>query len=208
MKISSRAKRYVRDFNEALRAGNQQRLAELLSSPILRDLPMVVAAWDQTKDREEMDLLCDLANMNPGDRDRLQKHFPSIPDDESEEALLALRDQLRAIWPSKPNRDIPRQAVLQEWFETQALTDPEKWFVLFQWGIIRPVFFRGELAWAFCRHSSRLAMCGNPECPAPYFVASKRTQKYCSKTDECARYATRAAALKYWRNKEAKKKKT
>jgi len=209
MKISSKVRRWVRDFYDAIANQDRRKQDELLGSPILRDLPLVVAAMDDQKTHEERELLYELANLRPEGTHVLRKHFPTIPESESNEALLGLRDELRQIWPTNERMtDVPRQEVIGNWFGGRtSLTESERWVVLFQFGIIRPAFFRGELAWAFCRHRSYLAFCQNPDCPAPYYVARKRDQQYCSQSEECARYAARKTAREYWRRHNPKNKK-
>lgn len=46
------------------------------------------------------------------------------------------------------------------------------------------------------RIRDRAKYCGNPDCPAPYFIAKKRWQKYCS--EECAGLANREAKRRWW----------
>jgi hypothetical protein len=43
--------------------------------------------------------------------------------------------------------------------------------------------------------------CGNPDCPAPYFFATKKGQKYC--TPECAEPSRRASKLRWWNENRA-----
>ncbi len=38
--------------------------------------------------------------------------------------------------------------------------------------------------------------CQNPDCPAPSFLATRRTQKYCE--EKCAEYGQRAAKKRWW----------
>jgi hypothetical protein len=52
------------------------------------------------------------------------------------------------------------------------------------------------LACACAFHADHLAMCRNVDCPAPYFIASRRDQKFC--TDVCALPAKKAAKLRWW----------
>jgi len=52
------------------------------------------------------------------------------------------------------------------------------------------------LAWACVYHANRLCICRNAECPAPYFIAARRDQKFCS--NDCASPAKKAAKLKWW----------
>lgn len=57
--------------------------------------------------------------------------------------------------------------------------------------------------WAAIWHAQKFAdlmrVCPNPECPARYFVAGKRSQKYCSKA--CAAPAQRELKRTWWSKK-------
>jgi hypothetical protein len=48
--------------------------------------------------------------------------------------------------------------------------------------------------------------CPNPMCPAPYFLAEKRSQKYCS--EACAGPGLREAKRRWWNENRAKKRNT
>jgi hypothetical protein len=50
--------------------------------------------------------------------------------------------------------------------------------------------------------SDRAKYCGGPDCPAPYFIATKRWQKYCSLA--CAGPAGREAKRKWWHEHKGK----
>ncbi len=50
--------------------------------------------------------------------------------------------------------------------------------------------------------ADRAKHCQNPECPAPYFIAAKRWQKYCS--EECAGPALRESKRRWWAENRAK----
>jgi hypothetical protein len=59
--------------------------------------------------------------------------------------------------------------------------------------------------------AKRMCLCKNRECRHPFFVATKKTDKYCS--PECAKPAKKAAKLKWWRKhgkawRRAKRKKS
>lgn len=45
----------------------------------------------------------------------------------------------------------------------------------------------------------RARCCGNPDCPAPYFFAKRRSQKYC--TDACSKPAQREFKKRWWAEK-------
>lgn len=51
--------------------------------------------------------------------------------------------------------------------------------------------------------ADRAKHCSGPDCPAPYFIASKRSQKYCS--EKCAGPAERESKREWWRNNRRKK---
>jgi hypothetical protein len=46
-------------------------------------------------------------------------------------------------------------------------------------------------------NADRTRFCLNPDCPAPYFFAKRRNQKYCS--EDCAQRAKREAKLRWWK---------
>jgi hypothetical protein len=46
------------------------------------------------------------------------------------------------------------------------------------------------------RCADRLRICGNEECPAPYFIARRRSQKYCS--DDCSAPSQRELKRRWW----------
>jgi hypothetical protein len=50
--------------------------------------------------------------------------------------------------------------------------------------------------------ADRAKRCAGLECPAPYFIAKKRWQKYCS--EECAGPAMREQKKQWWRDNRAK----
>jgi hypothetical protein len=60
-----------------------------------------------------------------------------------------------------------------------------------------------EAAIFHLRHSRNRALhCPNQDCPAPYFFASKKGQKYCSA--ECAKPTQREAKRRWWADNRAK----
>jgi hypothetical protein len=46
--------------------------------------------------------------------------------------------------------------------------------------------------------ADRMRRCGNPDCPAPYFIGRRRSQRYCS--DACSLPAQRESKRKWWRD--------
>jgi hypothetical protein len=57
------------------------------------------------------------------------------------------------------------------------------------------------LVWGCLKARDRFAYCANPECPAPFFIAKRSDQKYCS--EMCATPAKREAKLRWWRANRA-----
>ena len=55
----------------------------------------------------------------------------------------------------------------------------------------------GKILLHLIKNAELTRYCGNPECPAPYFFAARRSQKYCS--TDCSEPAQRASARKWWR---------
>ena len=64
------------------------------------------------------------------------------------------------------------------------------------WALICLLIVRDQAA-------GKTAVCANPECPAPYFLKSRKTQKICE-AGECVAWAQRNYALKWWRENESK----
>ena len=130
-------------------------------------------------------------------------------------ALLSYRDTLRKAWdaPDRRRRDwhmfefrhafefskrlkAAGENIEQLWREGNR----ERMLELMEPPLITPLeavafYFQTVIA-------DRARHCGGPECPAPYFIAVKRWQKYCS--PECAGPATRESKRQWWRENRAK----
>lgn len=61
-----------------------------------------------------------------------------------------------------------------------------------------------QVIYYFQRISSRARHCPNPDCPAPYFLAKKKGQKYCSA--KCSAPAQREQKRLWWRNNRGAKR--
>jgi hypothetical protein len=53
--------------------------------------------------------------------------------------------------------------------------------------------------------AGKIAKCANPDCPAPYFLKRRQTQKICE-SGECVALAQRQYALRWWRENRGKSK--
>jgi hypothetical protein len=54
-----------------------------------------------------------------------------------------------------------------------------------------------ETLYELLRRSAFVKLCANSDCPAPYFIADKTTQRYCS--ESCAEVFQRAYKLQWWK---------
>jgi hypothetical protein len=123
---------------------------------------------------------------------------------ETESSILKARNELRDLWdantPATRNDEI-----LTGWLRSGPAD-----FLRPRWKgrtfVLTPNYesLRAFLFKAIMDRSARFARCHNPECPAPYFLAKRRSQKYCERGD-CTAYAQRHYALKWW-NVEGKER--
>jgi hypothetical protein len=118
----------------------------------------------------------------PWERDKTEAAEPDFPAD--------LGGTLRVAWEKRLLRE--REAWLSDPMETalhraRVSHVPEE---AEKWRRVAAAFLRG------LTFSNRLCVCGNPECPAPYFVATKKNQRYCS--EKCAGWAKREAKKAWW----------
>jgi hypothetical protein len=114
--------------------------------------------------------------------------------------LIPLRDTLRVIWrtPDVKSKQWGLFRISQDFF---LQGDPH---------MIRRSEGRGLdflLSWkpptrtelfllALMEWADFLRYCNNEDCPAPYFIATKRTQKYCSR--DCAKPFQQEAKRRWW----------
>jgi hypothetical protein len=128
------------------------------------------------------------------------------------QTLTFIRNQVRKIWrggeegerranevvfaelyfcdqqPTLPRHEY--SPIYLDWNRGQVDFNP---FDMFQAGVY-------ELA----KHSHLAKVCARPDCPAPYFVARRIIQQYCS--PDCAEWAKRETQLKYWARKGSQRR--
>jgi hypothetical protein len=102
---------------------------------------------------------------------------------------------LYRVWLSCP--DVPLEGfICEHWLGLEK----NSWLVVWRSGEkqirANPRSLPAVLAWACVFHANHLFICRNIDCPAPYFIASRRDQKFC--TEECASPAKKAAKLRWW----------
>jgi len=181
---------------------------------------------------DEARLLTDLANMRDDGVWNFRKRW-DLYAGRSNDVLIRCRDELQLLWrqaasliDSEWRMTEYQERLFDVWHEQPSgasleETICEDWLTQEKGGLhvdwtpkmkgIRPdaTSLPKVLAWACLMHAEHLAVCRNLECPAPYFIASRKDQRYCSQ--ECAWPAKRAAKLKWWhenRAKDAQERKT
>lgn len=81
--------------------------------------------------------------------------------------------------------------------------------VVFDWNrgeiVYKPEDDFEQALYALFRNSSRARVCGNPDCPAPYFVAGRKSERYCG--EDCARVFQQEWKRNWWKQKGAKLRK-
>ena len=162
--------------------------------------------------KAEESLLLELANLHDNGVPRFLEgpHLTNQPmrmwkelfGSETESSILEARNELRELWGANTPAT-RKEEILTRWLR-RGPTD----FMVPRWKgrafILTPNYtnLRAFLFMAITHRSARFAHCHNPGCPAPYFLAKRRSQKFCERGD-CTAYAQRKYALKWW-NAEGK----
>jgi hypothetical protein len=111
--------------------------------------------------------------------------------------ILRLRNLLRDAWRGGPTAN-------QSVADLMGLHS-EVLSVYSDWQRASIVFLpRNEMqaaCYALLLHSNRARFCANPDCPAPYFIAKRTTQRYCS--PDCLKPFQKQWKLDWW-NREGK----
>lgn len=105
-------------------------------------------------------------------------------------ALFAMRDELRLIWAT-------RDLTTKEWRIFLFRLDPNiSVDLLSAMGAPPPNAFHQAVMYLF-KWAAKTRVCRNPDCSSRYFLAQRKTQKYCS--EDCALPAQRACKRDWWR---------
>jgi hypothetical protein len=165
--------------------------------------------------------LAELANLKQTDSEaisRFLKKYPKFvipPQMESGKALLASGSPAATLGLTKVNDSLPRamfniQHLLRSaWkrptpFEREVSLELTKYTVCASlvkgfsaqqqiWQVFGNIFIA---LMAATRLADRFRYCENPNCPAPYFIAKRRTEKYCAEV--CANVAQRKQKKAWW----------
>jgi hypothetical protein len=125
-----------------------------------------------------------------------------------------LRDELRLVWDAQDRRrqdwylfrirdSFHHDAIMHDCYENRERPNPRR---LARRLSEPPAITPFEAAmFNFQRRLIGLAKhCGNETCPAPYFIAKKKWQKFCS--EKCAGHANRESKREWWRKYRAKER--
>ncbi len=162
--------------------------------------------------------LLDLANL-PDDawtlfrRRRLYVPFKGVEAMPSDEDLLNWRLWLRRVWEGD---DQAVRFALAAWTREATRHNVQSWvFDSTRPYSIKPNYkiLALSLAVGVSEALSKMGVCANPQCAAPYFLKGRRTQRFCD-TPGCVAYGQREHKRIWWKkhgqewkeNRETKKK--
>jgi len=143
----------------------------------------------------------DFANVKdaPEDFERFFKRW-GLSDDvfaitPRKELTLGLRDHLRAAWRGNkaalPRMQGKEMTVTLVFTESGIEFEPAVWVQAMQL-----LFFQDHLA-------GKTAICANENCPNPYFIRKRKTQKYCE-AGPCVEEAQRKHRREWWNRNRGK----
>jgi hypothetical protein len=109
--------------------------------------------------------------------------------------FIVKQEGLRQAWPGE-HSDISALIDIEGEVEESFDTDVG---VALGYVQLRPKDLWASICFLFLwdAQAGRLGICGNPECPAPYFRKKRKTQKYCEQ-GPCVQYAQRQYSLDWW----------
>jgi hypothetical protein len=142
-------------------------------------------------------------NFTPEQSQEFQDAFAQSP-------FFRFRDRLRQVWSGGDTNGVVLTELLSlfDQPETNELEDPEclirkRWRILPDWrrGTLqyraRHAFERA--CYLLLENSRRVKVCARAECPTPFFIAGRATQRYCS--TDCADAMQDEWRNKWWREK-------
>lgn len=217
-KTSSAARAFL---NQAARVSSAEKYWELVQGA--ENKALIEELLNRHLFERRRELLFDLANMHDKGFARFLRkwgrRFLGSQAALTERDVVTLRDGLRQVWGQDASI-AQKQSVLQQWlvvphpiptyrrgpfsYMGQSPLRVDMWQPVLHAGKIEPAFhsLRAQLIQAVLEHHSKMAICQNPDCAAPYFMAKRSDQKYCER-GECTAYAQRKYALEWW-NREGR----
>jgi len=160
---------------------------------------ITVHLWTERNPRAKVPLHVDFANLRsePEATQAFTKRWGPIqtPAGDGEEALFLIRDMLRSDWRGERGTKESRRhlgPIIHAFSASIGVTAERIEIELGQvW----------QTAFLLCirdRLRGKTAICENPECPAPYFLRKRKTQKFCE-AGPCKNYGARQRRKK-WRD--------
>jgi len=178
---------------------------EVMGICLSADLPVVTKALEKRLVKFRGQLLIRLANSRD-DLSPFRTRMAQFFEPESDEMYRNARRDLRGAWQSSTSRK-QRQRLVNAWLAAGAkrigrelVTAPLGLGRL----VLNPCNFPAQLAVAILENWRRFAICGNPDCVVPFFLAKRKTQKFCEQ-GECTRYAQNKYALRWWQEHRSKR---
>jgi hypothetical protein len=146
------------------------------------------------------EILLDLANLPDDSCASFRRQFRILDVSVTKDnpAILQFRDQLRRFWSAND----PDGDALHFWVN-KARVDHKQTWVVSVWAdgshTVHPNYhiLSLSLAIAASEWRSKMAICGNPECPQPYFLKGRKNQRFCDRP-ACSAYGQRQHKKKWW----------
>jgi hypothetical protein len=163
--------------------------------------------------RVRKELLPDLANLQDDSCAQLRRRFPIFfvdPALKGDPVIIKFRDQLREVWRAATERSMRARLILHDWVRWCSLNHRPTWTVP-SWAdgtyTVEPNYmvFPLALATAAGEWMAKMAVCANPACPAPYFLKTRRTRRFCE-LPACIAAGQRQHKLEWWRRVGAKQR--
>jgi hypothetical protein len=207
-KSSSKTGNQILGILSATRA--ERLLLDWANAPETEDFAEMSRAWHRR----------DPNDVTPLDLDRpyqrLSNRYPDVFPDQSRDSIKFARVFgmfLRKAWRASAGRE-------RDWYlaDAESISHREREWLTgeteqgrhrialdrFKEPPPHPTPLEAALAY-FRRSADRALYCPNPDCPAPYFFATRKGQKYCSSV--CALPSQREAKRRWWNENRAKSKK-
>jgi hypothetical protein len=162
---------------------------------------LALAASEHYWARKRADLLLDLANLHDDCSERFWRRWSRLlmRQADLDLPLLQNRDHLRKVW-SGTYEDAG--FVLAGWVRQATLRNRQSW-VISSWFdgtyhvtpnyCILPL----SLAVGLSELKAKMAVCANPECPQPFFLKGRKSQRFCDRP-ACSAYGQRQHKKKWW----------
>lgn len=158
------------------------------------------AQWERSWTQKRKEILLDLVNLRVDSCAVFPRRFPDLDVSvlqSDDRVLLTYRDRLRQFWCG----DDPAY-YLAHWISRPAPYPTGTWAVTC-WADgtygISPNYSVLSLSLAIgaSEWTGKMAICSNPNCPQPYFLRGRKTQRFCNRP-ACIAYGQREHKRNWW----------